>query len=101
LLTVVTRLPLLRLNQPIDDEVVYGVVAQTIVAGGAPYVSAVERKPPLLFYVYAAVLRTFGPYNWRALHGVEIVWILATMGGLFVIGRRLFDPDTGMVAALL
>jgi len=101
LLTVVTRLPLLRLNQPIDDEVVYGVVAQTIVAGGAPYVSAVERKPPLLFYVYATVLRVFGTDNWRALHAVEIVWILATMGGLYVIGRRLFDPFTGLIAAFL
>src|SRR5262249_21378987 len=52
LLTVATRLPLLRLDRPIDDEVVYGVVAQTIVDGGVPYVNAVERKPPLLFYVY-------------------------------------------------
>ena len=101
LLTLATRLPLLRLNRPIDDEVVYGVVAQTIVDGGVPYVSAVERKPPLLFYVYAAVLRTFGSYNWRALHLVEIVWILATMSGLYVVGRRLFDADTGLIAALL
>ena len=100
-LTVATRLPLLRLDRPIDDEVVYGVVAQTIVDGGVPYVSAVERKPPLLFYVYAAVLRTFGSSNWRALHVVEIAWILATMAGLFVVGRRLFDDDTGLIAALL
>jgi 4-amino-4-deoxy-L-arabinose transferase-like glycosyltransferase len=64
-------------------------------------VSAVERKPPLLFYVYAAVLKTFGSYNWRALHLVEIMWILATMGGLYIIGRRLFDQDTGLIAALL
>lgn len=100
-LTLATRLPLLRLDRPIDDEVVYGVVAQTIVEGGVPYVSAVERKPPLLFYVYAAVLRTFGSSNWRALHLVEIAWILATMAGLFAIGRRLFDDDTGLIAALL
>ena len=100
-LTLATRLPLLRLDRPIDDEVVYGVVAQTIVDGGVPYLSAVERKPPLLFYVYAAVLRTFGPSNWRALHLVEIAWILATMAGLFVVGRRLFDDDTGLIAALL
>jgi len=64
-------------------------------------VNAVERKPPLLFYVYAAVLRTFGSSNWRALHLVEIAWILATMAGLFVVGRRLFDDDTGLIAALL
>jgi 4-amino-4-deoxy-L-arabinose transferase-like glycosyltransferase len=101
LLTLATRLPLLRLDRPIDDEVVYAVVGQTIVDGGMPYVSAVERKPPLLFYVYAAVLRTFGAYNWAALHVVEIVWILATMAGLYVVGRGLFDRDIGLIAALL
>ena len=100
-LTIATRLPLLKLERPIDDEVVYGVVAQTIVDGGAPYANAVERKPPLLFYAYAAVLRTFGRSNWRALHAVEIVWIFATMAGLFVLARRLFDVQTGLVAALL
>jgi len=100
-LTLATRLPLLLVDRPIDDEVVYAVVGQTIVDGGMPYASAVERKPPLLFYVYAAVLRTFGSYNWIALHTVEIIWILATMVGLYVIGRRLFDRDTGLIAALL
>jgi 4-amino-4-deoxy-L-arabinose transferase-like glycosyltransferase len=101
LLTMVTRLPLLRLNQPIDDEVVYGVAAQTIVDGGVPYINAVERKPPLLFYVYAAVLKTFGSDNWRALHITEVVWIFATMAALVVIGRKLFDTETGLIAALL
>jgi 4-amino-4-deoxy-L-arabinose transferase-like glycosyltransferase len=100
-LTVATRLPLISLERPIDDEVVYAVVGQTIVDGGIPYVSAVERKPPLLFYVYAAVLRLFGHDNWRALHGVEVAWILATMAGLYLAGRRMFDDATGLMAALL
>lgn len=101
LLTMVTRLPLLRLNQPIDDEVVYGVAAHTIVDGGVPYINAVERKPPLLFYVYAAVLKTFGSDNWRALHITEVLWIFATMAALVVIARNLFDTETGLIAALL
>jgi 4-amino-4-deoxy-L-arabinose transferase-like glycosyltransferase len=100
LLTVATRLPLLRLERPIDDEKVYAVVAQAIVDGGEPYVSAVERKPPGLFYVYATVLKGFGPFNWRALHAVETGWVLLTMAGLYVIGRRLFDPAAGLTAAL-
>jgi dolichyl-phosphate-mannose-protein mannosyltransferase len=101
LLMIVTRIPLLRVDRPIDDEVVYSVVAQTIVDGGVPYVDAVERKPPLLFYVYAGVLRAFGHDNWRALHGVELVWIFGTMAGLYAIGRRLFNDETGLTAALL
>lgn len=100
-LTVVTHLPLLLHHQPIDDERVYAVVADEIVDGGQPYVSAVERKPPLLFWTYAAVFEAFGEYNWDALHAVSIAWVLLTMAGLYVIGRRLFNHKTGLVAALL
>jgi hypothetical protein len=60
LLTVVTRLPSLLHPQPIDDEIVYSVVANEIVDGGRPYIDAVERKPPLLFWTYAMVFEATG-----------------------------------------
>jgi hypothetical protein len=101
LLTVLTRLPALLHPQPIDDEAVYSVVANEIVDGGRPYVDAVERKPPLLFWTYAAVFKAAGKYNWRALHLVALLWTLGTMGGLYVIGKRLFGYETGLIAALL
>lgn len=100
LLTIGTRAPSLFFPQPIDDEAVYSVVANAIVDGGQPYVDAVERKPPLLFWTYAAVFELAGEYNWKALHTVALLWTLATMAGLYVIGRRLFDPLTGLIAAL-
>jgi len=100
-LTVVTRLPLLLHHEPIDDERVYSVVANEIVDGGQPYVSAVERKPPLLFWTYAAVFSAFGEYDWDALHAVSIAWVLLTMAGLYVSGRNLFNRETGLTAALL
>jgi 4-amino-4-deoxy-L-arabinose transferase-like glycosyltransferase len=90
LLTVLTRLPSLLHPQPIDDEARYSVVANEIVDGGRPYVDAVERKPPLLFWTYAAVFKAAGKYNWKALHAVALVWTLGTMVGLYTIGRRLF-----------
>jgi 4-amino-4-deoxy-L-arabinose transferase-like glycosyltransferase len=101
LLTVATRLPSLLHPQAIDDEAVYSVVANEIVDGGRPYVDAVERKPPLLFWTYAAVFKVAGKYNWKALHAVALLWTLGTMAGLYVIGRRLFDRETGLIAALL
>ena len=101
LLTVATRLPSLVHPQAIDDEAVYSVVANEIVDGGRPYVDAVERKPPLLFWTYAAVFRLAGKYNWTALHIVALAWTLGTMAGLYVIGRRLFNRETGLIAALL
>ncbi|MEP6810936.1 MAG: glycosyltransferase family 39 protein, partial [Chthoniobacterales bacterium] len=84
-----------------DDEDVYSVVANEIVDGGRPYVEAVERKPPLLFWTYAAIVEVGGKYNWPALHCVALLWTLGTMAGLYLIGRNLFDRETGLVAALL
>jgi len=100
LLTVVIRLPSLLHPQPIDSEAMYSVVANQIVDGGRPYIDAVERKPPLLFWTYAAVFRIAGEFNWKALHVVALVWTLCAMAGLYVIGCELFDRNTGLIAAL-
>ena len=100
LLTVVIRLPSLLHPHPIDSEAMYSVVANEIVDGGRPYIDAVERKPPLLFWTYAAVFKVAGKYNWKALHTVALVWTLCAMAGLYAIGRELFDRNTGLVAAL-
>jgi 4-amino-4-deoxy-L-arabinose transferase-like glycosyltransferase len=101
LLTVVIRLPSLFHPFPIDDEAGYSVIANEIVEGGHPYIDAVDRKPPLLYWTYAAVFKIAGKYNWMALHIVSLIWILATMAGLYVIGKQLFDRETGVIAALL
>src|SRR5438874_1124703 len=73
LLTVVIRLPSLLHPQPIDSEAMYSVVANEIVDGGRPYIDAVERKPPLLFWTYAAIFKVAGKFNWKALHIVALV----------------------------
>ena len=100
LLTVAIRLPSLLHPQPIDSEAMYSVVANEIVDGGRPYIDAVERKPPLLFWTYAAIFKVAGEFNWKALHIVALVWTLCAMAGLYVIGRELFDRNTGLIAAL-
>ena len=101
LLTAATRLPSVLQSRPIDDETVYSVVANEIVDGGRPYVDAIERKPPLLFWTYAAVFKTAGKFNWAALHTAAVLWVLLTMAGLSVLARRGFNAETGLVAALL
>ena len=101
LLTVVTRLPSLLHPQPIINEAIYSVVANEIVDGGRPYVDALERKPPLLFWTYAAIFEVAGKYDWKALHVAALVWALGTMAGLYAIDRALFDRETGLIAALL
>jgi 4-amino-4-deoxy-L-arabinose transferase-like glycosyltransferase len=101
LFTIVTRLPILTYPKACDDEQVYVVVAVEMLHGGQPYVSAVERKPPLLFYLYQATLGLFGERNFSALHFGALLWTLGTMVLLAVIVRRLFDVGAGFVAAFL
>ncbi len=100
LLTVATRLPSLLHPLPIDDEAGYSVIANEIIDGGRPYIDAVDRKPPLLFWTYAAAFKIGGEYNWMALHILSLIWTLATMAGLYVIAKQLFDRETGLIAAL-
>src|SRR5438128_10772292 len=100
LLTVVIRLPSLLHPQPIDSEAMYSVVANEIVDGGRPYADAVERKPPLLFWTYAAIFKVAGKFNWKALHMVALVWTIGSMAGLFVIGGGVVDRNTDFIAAL-
>jgi 4-amino-4-deoxy-L-arabinose transferase-like glycosyltransferase len=99
-LTIAIRLPSLVHPQPVDSEAMYSVVANEIVDGGRPYIDAVERKPPLLFWTYAAIFKVAGEFNWKALHIVALVWTLCAMAGLYVIGNELFDRNTGLIAAL-
>jgi 4-amino-4-deoxy-L-arabinose transferase-like glycosyltransferase len=99
-LTIAIRLPSMVHPQAIDSEAMYSVVANEIVDGGRPYADAVERKPPLLFWTYAAIFKVAGKFNWKALHFVALVWTLCAMAGIYVIGRELFDRNTGLIAAL-
>jgi 4-amino-4-deoxy-L-arabinose transferase-like glycosyltransferase len=100
LLTVAIRLPSLVHPQPIDSEAMYSVVANEIVDGGRPYIDAIERKPPLLFWTYAAIFKLAGEFNWKVLHMVALVWTLCAMAVLYVIAKQLFDRETGLIAAL-
>ncbi len=66
LLTFITRLSALVHPGAIDDGAPYCVVANAIVDGGKPYIDAIDRKPPLLFWTYAAIFAVSGEYNWTA-----------------------------------
>jgi 4-amino-4-deoxy-L-arabinose transferase-like glycosyltransferase len=98
---VLLRLPAILHPRAIDDEQVYSVVASVMAHGGKPYLDAVERKPPLLFGLYATVFRLAGEYNWTALHLTAVGWTFATMVLLYLITRRLFDPTAATFAAML
>ncbi len=98
---LVTHLPALLSESTIQDEAVYVVAAREMLAGGRLYVDVIDRKPPLLFWVYQEILRNFGTHNWLALHVVGVIWVLATMGALYLVGCTVAGARAGVVAALL
>jgi hypothetical protein len=55
LLTVCLRLPAIVHPKAIDDEAGYATVAHELLHGGTLYVSALDRRPPLLFWIYTAI----------------------------------------------
>jgi 4-amino-4-deoxy-L-arabinose transferase-like glycosyltransferase len=99
--TALMRLPALTHPRPINDEDFYSLIAFEMLDGGQPYVDAVDRKPPLIFWTYATIFAMGGKYNWYLLHAVAVVWSLLTMAGLFALVRRLFSARAGLIAALL
>jgi 4-amino-4-deoxy-L-arabinose transferase-like glycosyltransferase len=99
--TILMRLPALTHPRPINDEDFYSLIAFEMLDGGKPYVDAVDRKPPLIFWTYAAIFAVGTKYNWYLLHAVAVVWSLLTMAGLFLLVRRLFNERAGLLAALL
>jgi len=101
LLTVLIRLPALLHPRAIDDENIYSVVAIEMLDGGQPYVDAVERKPPLLFWTYESIFWLVGAYNWLGLHVIAVLWVLMSTWLCYLIGRDLFDERVGLIAAVL
>ena len=101
LLTLVLRFPAIVHPMTLDDEGGYAVVAHELLDDGTLYQSALDRRPPLLFWIYAGVFRVVGPYNWLPFHLFGVAWILLTMAGLYAIARQLFSREAGLAAALL
>ena len=101
LFTLITRVPALAYAPGLDDEPVYAVVATEMLRGAQPYVDAVERKPPLLFYLYEGILKVAGMYNTQALHFVMLLWVCATLYFIHRLLRELFDERTGLAGAFL
>src|SRR5262252_7890301 len=101
LLTVCLRLPAIVHPKAIDDEAGYATVAHELLHGGTLYVSALDRRPPLLFWIYTAIFFVVGPYNWVPFHLIAVAWMLLSMWGLYALGRELFSQEVGLMVVLL
>jgi len=87
------------LDVPLErDEGEYAYAGQLILQGVPPYQHLYNMKLPGIYAAYAGVLAVFGQTH----TGIHIGLLLinaATIVLMFLLGRRLFDPLTGIVTA--
>jgi len=97
LLSAVLRYGLL--DVPLErDEGEYAYAGQLILNGFLPYQDLYAMKLPGIYAVYAGILSVFG----QTQTGVHLALLLinsSTILMLFLLGRRLFGPVTGLMAA--
>ncbi len=87
------------LSMPLErDEGEYAYAGQLMLQGIPPYDLAYNMKLPGTYAAYAAIMAVFGQTT-NGIHLGLIVVNVACMLLMFLLGRRLFDPTAGAVAA--
>ena len=94
-LVVILRAPTLLPSMYNADEGYYATIANEILGGGAVYRTAVDTKPPGMYYIYAGVFRLAGRNNLFAVHLVTIFVVVATALVLRRIGARVANDWAG------
>jgi hypothetical protein len=82
-----------------EDEAYYVLVAHQWNLGTPPYVGAFDVKPPGSFALVALAEQAFGETIF-AIKALEAAAVAATALALLHIGRRLFPPMVGPIAAV-
>jgi len=94
-LVIILRAPTLLPSLYTTDEAYYGTIANDILDGGAVYRTAVDTKPPGMYYIYAGVFRVAGKNNLFGVHVLAIFVVAATALVLRRIGARVAGDWAG------
>ena len=94
-LVVILRAPALLPSMSLTDEDYYSTIASDILDGGKVYHTAVDTKPPGIYYIYAGVYRLGGRNNLFAIHLLAIFVVTATALVVRRIGARVADEWSG------
>ena len=95
-LAVVFLRALPNLRYPIGrDQATFCVIGQGLLRGQLLYRDLWDNKPPGIFYIYALIVKIFGPVMW-GVGAVDIIWLLAISVCIFYFARRSFGaPCSG------
>src|SRR5207245_9087247 len=77
------------------DEGYYGIIANDTLDGGTVYRTAVDTKPPGIYYIYIAVFKVAGKNNLLAVHVMAILVVAATALVVRRISARVGDDWAG------
>src|SRR5215831_5307875 len=94
-IVVILRAPTLLPSMSLTDEDFYSTMASDILDGGKVYHTAVDTKPPGIYYIYAGVYRLGGRNNLFAIHLLAIFVVTATAMVVRRIGARVADEWAG------
>jgi len=96
LLTALIRIHLLQV--PLErDEGEYAYAGQLILQGILPYTEVYNMKMPGIYAAYALILSLFGQTH-TGIHLGLLLVNTASIILIFLLGKKLFDPLTGVVA---
>ena len=94
-IVVILRFPTLLPSLYNADEGYYGIIANDTLDGGTLYETAVDTKPPGIYYIYIAVFKVAGKNNLLAVHVLAIFVVAATALVVRRIGARVGDDWAG------
>ncbi|PYJ15009.1 MAG: hypothetical protein DME94_07610 [Verrucomicrobia bacterium] len=94
-LVAILRSPTLLPSMSLTDEDYYSTIASDILDGGKVYHTAVDTKPPGMYYIFAGVFRVAGRNNLLAVHLLAIFVVAATALVVRRIGARVADEWAG------
>ena len=94
-LVMILRFPTVLPSLYNSDEGYYGIIANDTLDGGTLYRTAVDTKPPGIYYIYVAVFKVAGKNNLLAVHVLAILVVAATALVLRRIGARVGDDWAG------
>jgi 4-amino-4-deoxy-L-arabinose transferase-like glycosyltransferase len=82
------------------DQATYANIAQSIRAGGLPYLDMWDIKPPMIYYLYAAAF-TVGGASQVAARALDLVAVALMLPALYALARRAGGAVAGRWAVLL
>src|SRR5882724_12038715 len=94
-IVVILRFPTLLPSLYNGDEGYYGIIANDTLDGGTFYRTAVDTKPPGIYYIYIAVFKVAGKNNLLAVHVLAILVVAATALVVRRISARMGDDWAG------